>query len=207
MREHYEQAWERLPADLQPPDLELRRAFLLGHVGAGERVLDLGCGDGAFVGAIEAAGAEAVGVDVADAALRRARARHPDLELHRAPIDGRLPLEEARFDAVWCSEVIEHVADTVNLLSEARRVLRPGGLLLVTTPRHGRLSGAWIALTRFEAHFHPLGDHLRFYTRRSLARALEELGFEDVRVRPAGGLPAARRLLLASARRPAPTSR
>jgi SAM-dependent methyltransferase len=93
--------------------------------------------------------------------------------------DGSLPLEHASVDLVWCSEVLEHVADTAYLLLEVRRVLRPGGRLLVTVPRSGRLT----ALIRFQAHFDPLGQHLRFYTRRSLAATLEHSGFEDVRVR------------------------
>jgi 2-polyprenyl-3-methyl-5-hydroxy-6-metoxy-1,4-benzoquinol methylase len=79
--------------------------------------------------------------------------------------------------------VLEHVADTAHFLLEVRRVLRPGGRLLVTTPAHGRLKRTAIALARFESHFDPLGQHLRFYTRRSLAATLEHAGFEDVRVR------------------------
>ena len=91
--------------------------------------------------------------------------------------------EDATFDLVLISEVLEHVPDTAHLLLEVRRVLRPGGRLLVTVPDHRRLRTAVIALTRFEAHFDPLGQHVRFYTRRSLATTLEHAGFEDVRVR------------------------
>ena len=55
---------------------------------------------------------------------------------------------------------------------------------------------------RFDAHFDPRSDHLRFYTRRSLARLLRDFRFESIDVREAGGaIPGARRLLLASARR------
>jgi hypothetical protein len=54
--------------------------------------------------------------------------------------------------------------------------------VLVTVPDHPRVRTALEALTRFEAHFDPLGQHVRFYTRRSLAATLEHAGFEDVRV-------------------------
>ena len=45
VRDYYEELWERLPADLSPPDFERRRAFLLAELRSGDRVLDLGCGE------------------------------------------------------------------------------------------------------------------------------------------------------------------
>ena len=183
MRGHYEQLWREAPDDPEPWDWERRRALLLGEARPGERVLDLGCGAGRFVAALQDAGADPVGVELAEAALERARRNAPGADLRLVEPDGSLPLEHGSVDLVWCSEVLEHVADTAGLLLEVRRVLRPGGRLLVTVPSHGRVSGALIALTRFERHFDPTGDHLRFYTRRSLARVLAAAGFEDVRVR------------------------
>jgi hypothetical protein len=80
-------------------------------------------------------------------------------------------------------------------------VLRRGGRLLVTVPFHGRVQGALVALTRFEAHFDPLGQHLRFFTRRSLTSTLDAAGFEAIDVRPWGGPPVLRRGLVARAQR------
>jgi SAM-dependent methyltransferase len=99
---------------------------------------------------------------------------------------------------VWASEVIEHIADTARWLSEVRRVLAPGGRLLLTTPDHPRLA---LALRGVERFSDPLGDHLHLYTKRSLSRLLEEFAFTDIRVRGAGGPPMMRRMLLASATR------
>jgi hypothetical protein len=73
--------------------------------------------------------------------------------------------------------------------------------VLATVPFHGRMQAAAIALTRFDEHFDPLGQHLRFFTRRSLARALDAAGFTHVTVKPAGGVPPLRRLLIARASR------
>ena len=185
MRAFYEDAWAAAPADPEPWAWAWRRGLLLAEARPGERVLDLGCGAGRFVAALRAAGAEPVGVEVAEAALERARAVAPGADLRLAPPDGPLPLADGEVDLVWCSEVLEHVADTAGLLSEVRRVLRTGGRLLVTTPAHGRLRAAAIALARFERHFDPLGGHLRFYTRRSLATTLETFAFDDVQVRTA----------------------
>ncbi|HEY3865248.1 MAG TPA: class I SAM-dependent methyltransferase [Solirubrobacteraceae bacterium] len=201
--DYHEALWKALPEGREPVDFARRRDFLLGHVHAGERVLDVGCGEGRFAAALAGAGAEVVGVDLAVEPLRRARERHPELDLRQVPPTGPWPLQDASFDAIWAGEVIEHVADTAGWLSELRRVLRSGGVLLLSTPDHGRLRmlGWALAPGAFAARFDPRSDHLRFYTRSTLRELLEEFGLHDVAVRRAGGLPGARRRLLASARR------
>jgi len=201
VRAHYEDLWADAPPDPEPWAWERRRAMLLAAVRPGERVLDLGSGAGRFVAALRDAGAQPVGVEIAAAALERAGRVAPGADLRLLEADGSIPLEHAGVDVVWCSEVLEHVADTAHLLLEVRRVLRPGGRLLVTVPFHGRVKGALIALTRFDAHFDPLGQHLRFYTRASLARTLDQAGFEAIDVRAHGGPPLLRRGLVARALR------
>ena len=196
VRDYYEELWDRLPDQLAPPDFQARRAFLLGEVRPGDRALDLGCGAGEFTAVLAAAGARTVGADVASTALRRARARHPELEFRLIQIDGPLPFDDDAFELVWASEVIEHVADTARWLSEVRRVLVPRGRLLVTTPSHGRLR---LLLGGVERFSEPLGDHLHLYTRASLSALLGEFGFDEVVVRAVGGPPLLRRLLLARA--------
>jgi SAM-dependent methyltransferase len=195
MRDYYEELWERLPQGLEPPYFELRRRFLREHVRPRDRTLDLGCGDGRFTGLLAAVGARPIGADVAEAALRHARATYPEIEFVLVPVDGRLPLEDGAFDVVWASEVIEHVADTARWLSEVRRVLRPGGRLLLTTPNHPRLA---ILSGGLERYADPLSDHLHLYTQKSLRRLLEEFHFGHIALSAAGGAPLMRQLLLAS---------
>jgi SAM-dependent methyltransferase len=192
VRAQYESFWADAPQDPEPWAWERRRAMLLAEVRPDERVLDLGCGAGRFVAALRDAGAEPVGVELAEAALDRARANVPGADLRLAEPDGSLPLEHASVDLVWCSEVLEHVADTEHVLLEMRRVLRTGGRALIPVPFHGRAKAALIGLLAFDRHFDPAGQHLRFYSRSSLARTLERAGFEDVRVRPWGGPPVLR---------------
>jgi 2-polyprenyl-3-methyl-5-hydroxy-6-metoxy-1,4-benzoquinol methylase len=201
--DYHEALWEGVPEGSEPLDLALRSRFLLDRVRAGERVLDVGCGEGRFALELARAGTEVVGIDIAEEPLRRARLRYPELDLRHVQAAGEWPLPDASFDAVWAGEVIEHVADTAGWLSEVRRVLRSGGSLLLSTPDHGRLEMLWWALAprAFEAHFDPRADHLRFYRSRTLTELFEEFGFQDVQVRAAGGPPGARRRLLASARR------
>ena len=201
MKALQEDVWAALPEGLEPPDLRLRRAFLLDHVEPGQSVLDAGCGEGTFTALLAQAGAAPVGVEIAERALARARARHPGLDFRLAHEDSPLAFDDASFDVVWASEVLAHVGDTARFVSELRRVLRPHGRLLVTTPYHGRVKNAALALTRFEAHFDPRGPQLRFYTPRALRALLLDFGFEHVRVHGAGGPPLVRRLILASAQR------
>ena len=193
-----EEIWSGLPAGSPPFAWRRRVEFLLAQVTPGDVVLDLGCGEGAFTAALAESGARPVGVDVAERALSRARERHPDLDFRRAAPGEPLPLEDGSVDVVWASEVLAFVPDTARVLSEVRRVLRPEGRLLVTTPSHGRAR----ALVRgLDADLDPLGPALRFYTRRSLRAALEAFGFDQVSVRGAGGVPLLRETLLAQARR------
>jgi 2-polyprenyl-3-methyl-5-hydroxy-6-metoxy-1,4-benzoquinol methylase len=214
--DYHEQLWQGVPQGATPPGLGLRRAFLLDRLrvaadaGIDEdggrrlrplRVLDVGCGEGQLTAAIVETGFTVLGIDVAEEPLRRARALHAGIDVRRVPADGEWPLADASFDVVWSGETIEHVTDTAGWLSELRRVLRSGGSLLLSTPAHERLALLCLALSpkRFERHFDPRADHVRFYTRRMLARLLVDFGFEQIELRAAGGLPGARQTLLAAA--------
>jgi len=200
-RSYHEAVWEALPGGLEPSDYAPRSAFLLSHVAPGERVLDLGCGEGRFAAELAAAGAEVLAAEVAEEPLRRARAAHPSLEFALIACEEPWDLPDAAFDVVWAGEVIEHVADTAGWLSEVRRVLRPGGRLLLSTPAHGPLRLLWLALRARarESHFDPRGEHLRFYSRRSLAALLEDFNFERIEIGGIGPPLGPRRVLLASA--------
>ena len=198
MKTYYEELWQRLPQQVELPDFERRLRFLLADVRPNLRVLDLGSGGGQFTAELAVAGATVVGAEVAQAAVDRARAAHPELDFRLIPIDGPLPFEDNAFDLVWATEVIEHVADTGAWLSEVRRVLAPRGRLLLTTPSHGRLR---LALGGIERYSDPLGDHLHLYSRASLRALLGEFGFENVAVRAAAGPPLLKRMLLARATR------
>ncbi|MGH2833639.1 MAG: class I SAM-dependent methyltransferase [Solirubrobacteraceae bacterium] len=199
--EYHESRWRALPIDCEPQHFALRLEFLLARVEAGQRVLDVGCAEGHFAQALTRAGAGVTGIDVAQEPLRRASRRDPKLDLRLFAPAGPWPLRDASFDVVWAGEVIEHVADTAAWLSEVRRVLVPGGLLLLSTPAHPLLARLVLALHRrsFESHFDPRGDHLRFYTARSLRGLLEDFGFYEIQIRSGGG--ALGSTLLASARR------
>jgi 2-polyprenyl-6-hydroxyphenyl methylase/3-demethylubiquinone-9 3-methyltransferase len=201
----HDDIWSSLPAERALDDDVLEFALdVYARAGASIRILDLGCGDGRVAGKLARAGALATGVDPSPVALERAHAAHPALDLHGPLPDGRLPLADCSFELVLCIHVLEHVADTQLLLSEARRVLVPGGVLAVAVPWHGRLKNVLISLSSFERHHDPLEPVLRFYTPRSLRALLDALGFERIELETSGGLPLARTTLLARCRRGSP---
>ena len=179
-----DELWELVPEDRGPPPEHLE-AWLAG-LGPAERALDLGCGDGRRTERLEAG--ELVAADVSRVALERAGRRLGGLaRLVELEPDAPLPLGDGEFDLVLCADTLEHVRDVQLLLSEARRVLRPGGRLALATPAHGRLTALGLALRGFESGFDPLSPHLRFLTRRSLRRLLKTMGFEVESLRRRSG--------------------
>ncbi|HEY5196633.1 MAG TPA: class I SAM-dependent methyltransferase [Solirubrobacteraceae bacterium] len=180
--DYFERIWAAVPEGAEPENFALRRDYLLANVASGDRVLDIGCGEGAFTAALADAGARPVGVEVATEPLRRARARHPELELHL--LDGQLPFAPGSFDVVWAGELLEHLRDPQALLDDVRRVLAGTGRLLLSTPDHPRLLRLRLALSRpaFDAHFDPRSDHLRFFTANTLALVLDDAGFDRPRI-------------------------
>jgi len=158
-------------------------------------VLDLGCGLGAFTALLLEHAYAAVGCDVSEVALRRARAQYPSAEFVQS--DATLPFADASFEVVWAGEVLEHVQDGLGLLAEVQRILCPGGRLLASTPDHGlaRRLRAGVSRGAFEQMFDPRSDHVRFFTAASLRALLLAAGLSELAIRSRRGV------LLASAQR------
>ena len=147
------------------------------------RVLDLGCGAAPGLRYLQARGVPAVGADVSATALATARRLAPDARLVRCDLERPLPFHPASFDLLLLSEIVEHVGAVPALLRECRRVLRPGGALVLTTPNLwdvrrlvGALGGPTWSGYRDDTH-------VSLQTPRSLRRQLREAGFGAVRVR------------------------
>ncbi|MFM7321751.1 MAG: class I SAM-dependent methyltransferase [Armatimonadota bacterium] len=147
---------------------ELARRILRGHFTSGRaRLLDMGCGTGGTLDILREFG-EPVGIDLEPMALALCRERG-----HRRLVLGSgtaLPFASNTFDGALALDVLEHIPDDAGAAREMARVLRPGGLAVVTVPAYRFLwSGHDVALF-----------HQRRYVRTELRRVLEDAGLEIV---------------------------
>lgn len=153
--------------------MELLRKFE-GYRSTG-RLLDVGYGNGQFLVAARDMGWHAAGTELSEVAHQHARELGLEVflgDLHEA----KFP--EESFDVVRMEEVIEHLPDPVDSLKEVRRVLRPGGVLYLTTPNFNSLNQ--LLLGASWSVFDP--GHLHYFTPRSLQLALTRAGFDGYRV-------------------------
>ncbi|MBM3942626.1 MAG: methyltransferase domain-containing protein [SAR202 cluster bacterium] len=140
------------------------------------RVLDYGCGNGILTQFFHGRGHPTVGIDISPTVIASNCLRIPEATFQLVPSDAPAPFDDASFDAIFCSEVVEHVYDTNFLFGEFSRLLKPGGLLLLTTPYHGVIKNLIVVTFYFERHFDPTWQHIRFFTRKSLSRVCRAHG-------------------------------
>ncbi|MFE0130099.1 class I SAM-dependent methyltransferase [Streptomyces sp. NPDC059037] len=159
-------------------------------------VLDIGCGDGTAAAAAAPflAGHRVIGVDWSQDALKRAHS-HLSYVVRGELTDGGLPFADGSADAVLFSEVIEHLVDPDSALDELRRVLRPGGHLMLSTPNLAAWYNRGLLLAGVQPVFSEVSlrgihgrpgtevvGHLRLYTARALREFVAASGFDVVRV-------------------------
>ena len=150
-------------------------------------ILDVGCGTGSLGYALRCTrSVRVVGVELSELAARRARERLDDVIVGDA-VTAMEELAAGSFDCVVFADILEHLADPENALRAARRLLREDGSIVVSLPNVGHwsvlrqlLQGEW----RYEEAGILDRTHLRFFTRKSAERLLQEAGFRTAAHRP-----------------------
>ncbi|SVA25238.1 uncharacterized protein METZ01_LOCUS78092 [marine metagenome] len=146
------------------------------------RVLDVGCGDGFFTAQIlQRFNLKNVyGLDISSKAVDLARLKHPKINFQQSALN-HIPEETNSIDSITMIEVIEHLVDIEGTLKELFRVMKPGGILLITTTDFNLLKQVIIAMFFFEKYFYPTNPHIRFFKKSTLADILSKNGFSIIK--------------------------
>lgn len=182
LRPYYEKYWSSIKDHLKDLDLRtdaIRPFFPRNFTG---NILDFGCGSGEILSEITKSNPKAkiTGVDISKTALKQAEKRVPS-GIYKIIIESKkVPIKSESIDFILANDVVEHVYDTEWMFNEFSRMLKKDGLILISTPYCGFIKNLIIALTNFELVYDPLGPHIRFYTKKSLKKCLDLVGFRIV---------------------------
>lgn len=173
------------------------------------RVVDVGAGNGAFAAHLAELGYQVTAVEPSVSGIAAMRAAHTSVERVRASAYDDLSAWHGSFDAAVALEVVEHCYYPRRLADTLAALVRPGGMVVVSTPYHGYWKNLALALAgRWDAHFTALWEHghIKFWSARTLRTLLEGAGLViDDTLRVGRWAPLAKSLVL-SAHRPAPGS-
>jgi len=156
--------------------------FARQAVTAGDEVLDIGCGRGVLAEEMVQHGCRMTGVDVlAPAEVSPCLAQYIQADLMaNGMTEVLLRLGNQRFDKILLLDIIEHLPDPAAILNDCRKLLRPGGQLIVSVPNVANISvRLMLLLGRFDYMERGILDrtHLRFFTRRTIRELLAAQGF------------------------------
>ncbi len=141
------------------------------------RVLDIGCSNGALLAALRDRGWQVEGIEMDEAAARYARETR-GLKVTQGSAEDALPeMPSDAFDAVTMWHLLEHLHDPVGALEQVRRILKPGGMLMLEVPDYSSPPASW-----FDVCWFPLDipRHLYHFTRPTLNKALARAGLRLV---------------------------
>jgi SAM-dependent methyltransferase len=140
------------------------------------RVVDVGCGPGFLLGCIERwfPAAELIGVDQSEDLLMVAQSRCKSMTALQGDAS-RIPLPDASTDAAFALHVVEHLQEPDDFFREARRVVRPGGLLVVATPNLDGL-GAKLMKRKWSGYSDP--THISLHGETFWSESMARSGFE-----------------------------
>ncbi len=173
--EYWEHYTDRTETEATDPTRDPRwYAYLttLGKAHKNGRLLDVGCATGEFLVAAQAHNWDVYGVESSPMAAEIAR-RSTGGHIHAGTLD-TADFPEGWFDAIAMLDVIEHLQSPRSYIEQSARLVRPGGLLTITTPNIHSL-----AFRLLGGEWTPIGpnDHLYYFAPRTMARLLNECGF------------------------------
>ncbi len=167
---------------------------LVRDIQPGAIVMDFGCGNGSILSSFRNRGWQLNGMDLSTAGIAHAKAAYPFVDFTVGDVAEEHfehPLL-GKCDLVLSTEVVEHLYLPRRFARNCFSLLKPGGMLIVSTPYHGYLKNLCLALTgKLDQHFHALWDygHVKFWSKKTLRLLLEEAGLAGIDFRGSGRLP------------------
>ncbi len=151
------------------------------YISADKVICDIGCGrHTALLKAISGISKKCIGID-----KKMPQVSHVNIEVRNYELNDTIPLEDECIDIVTMLAVLEHIENEREMIREIRRILKPGGVLLITVP--SRKAEPIINFLAFKLHFideEEVRDHKRYYTTQTLKDVLLKNGFPSPRVEP-----------------------
>lgn len=165
---------------------QARVVQIIKLVGTGNKVLDIGCFNGVIGEKVIENGNEVFGIDASSEAVAQAKMR--GVKAVVGDLEEKFPYEDGVFDVCVSGEILEHIVDTNFFMREVRRVLKPNGHLVLSTPNAASLGRRLILLfgrnPYFEAAFNfppsASAGHVRYFVKGLLVSFLQDKGFEVI---------------------------
>jgi len=179
MKKFYERYWDGKES---LGDLEIKWPVLQRYIPREKNVslLDFGCGKGFLLSKIALLNPnlKLVGVDVSKTAITTIKNTFPSGNFLHIAENGKIPFKDNAFDFIVAADVLEHIYDTTNALSELTRVLKPNGRIFISVPYHGMIKNIIATFVGFDFYFDPKQAHIRFYTKKNLFKVVNEAGLK-----------------------------
>ncbi len=151
-----------------------------------KNILDIGCYDGTFLSLIKNRENNFFGLEASDWGVEQARRKGLNVQQYFFDDKAKLPYEDDFFDIVVAGEMIEHIYDTDFFLAEIRRILKPGGKLLISTPNIASLGRRLLLLfgknpiIELSPNESDSSGHIRYFTFETLRQMLEKKEFKVI---------------------------
>jgi len=151
-----------------------------------KNILDIGCHDGTFLSLVENRRNNFFGLDANSWAIEQSRKKGIDARQYFFDDESSLPYDDNFFDIIVAGEIIEHIFDTDFFLEEVRRVLKPQGKLLISTPNLASLGRRLFLffgvspLVELSPNEPGSVGHIRYFTFKTLKDLLKKHGFKTL---------------------------
>lgn len=149
-------------------------------VDSNQGILDLGCGTGDFIKILSKKNKKVEGIEISKKVAQIAQKK--GLKIKISDLHTTFPYSKNSFDTVTAGEIIEHIYDTDFFLEEIKRILKPNGFLILSTPNIATLGRRLMLLfgvnPLIETSLDHSAGHIRYFTKKSLSDLLEKHNFK-----------------------------